>query len=218
MTSKPPVQRVSSNRDRQLQTGMTLIELVIAVAITAIIGLISAQLLGAMIQNSQQITDHASELERLDRGLRIIQSDFDQLVVRGENSLLTAEDSSVPGLLIEFTRLHEQPLALHTTGPANSLNSDQLERVRYVLESNNLVRYSSPVGMPIDEDHWYQNTLFTRLSQARLYFLYEDWSEQLSDATKSPGSTPLGAIRFEAESDRWQHLELVSMLRTGADS
>jgi len=199
------------------QAGMTLIELVIAVAITAIIGLISAQLLGAMIQNSQQITDHASELERLDRGLRVIQSDFDQLVVRGESSLVSAEDSSVPGLLIEFTRLHEQPNA---RGNA-SINNDQLERVRYVLESNNLVRYSTPVGIPVDEDHWYQHTLFTRLSEVNLFFLYNEWSTRLTNvsnnAATNTGTTPLGAIRFEAESDRWQHLELISMLRTGAN-
>lgn len=190
------------------QAGMTLIELVIAMAITAVIGLIGASMMDGMIKNNSQIQAKSDQLLRFQHSLQVIQNDLDQMVLRIGHSgidqdttaLMTATQSPVPGLLLEFTRLRSIP---SVTPPF-----EKLERVRYRLDQGSLVRYSSPVAQPATEDQWYKQTLFTDVISTRVYFLFSEWQEELPSQVPQP----LRAIRLAIEDTTWQSFELISLL------
>ena len=173
-----------------------MIELIIAIAITAVVGLISAQLLSTMIQNDQIIEDHQTASLRMDRALRIINSDLETLIPNRD--LITAADRGIPGLLIEFSHLDTQP--------TNDGDISTQERVRYLLDGTRLIRYSSAVPATVDEDHWSETTLLDQVESVELAFWLDDrWQEEVSD------NTPEG-VRFKIQSSLWDTLELITLL------
>jgi general secretion pathway protein J len=183
-------------RYAQAESGMTLIELVIAIAITAAVGLISAQLLSTMMTNDQMISEHQANSLRLDRALRIIHSDLETLIPN--QSITTAADSGIPGLLLEFSHLD--------TRPTNSGDISSQERVRYLLDGTELIRYSSAVPAIVDEDHWSEVVLLNDVESVDIAYWQDDrWSDQISD------SLPQG-VRIKLLSSKWDTLELVSLL------
>lgn len=184
---------------------MTLIELVIAIAITALVGVIASQMLSGMITNNQQLETHTAELAKLQRALTIIQSDLDQIALSGRQisaDITTAERTNIPGLILEFTRFRASPAA--------GVTADLLERVRYVIETDTLVRYSLPVAQPAQEDGWYRHQLLDTVNRVTPYFLAQRWSEQLT----ATDNIPLAALRLAFDTERWHTFEVVSM--TGA--
>lgn len=193
------------------QTGMTLIELVIALAITAIIGMMSASILDIMIRNNQQITLKTESLANLQHSLLVIQNDLDQVALRQTSSdddqnksdLITSAQSSIPGLLIEFTRFR--------TIASLTQPFEKLERVRYTMNGDSLIRFSSPVALPASEDQWYKQTLLTNVQSAQIFYLSDSWSEELPEQS----TLPLSAFRVTINSKKWQSLELISMISTG---
>lgn len=193
------------------QRGLTLIELLIAMAVTVVIGIAGATMLNTMIRNQGQISERGQDLEQLQRSLQIMQSDLEQMVLHRDlgqhklapNDLITSGSSRVPGLLLEFTRLQslpelEQPHFTQT-------------RVRYLLEGDQLMRASSPVALPADDHNWFKQSLLAGISKVELGFYHERWSNQL---TATP-VYPLQAIRLRLESKRWQIIELVSQIPAG---
>lgn len=190
----------------QKQSGMTLIELVIAIAITAVVGLISANLLQAMTANNQQIAEHNEKLAYLQRSLRIIQADLDHisLPIRSNklpegDDLVTARGSSEPGLLLEFTRFRSQP--------SQKPPYEKLERVRYQIIEDTLVRKTQPVGHPVNNSDWYSQTLFSNIRSAEFSFLFAEWLNEIPDASNSP----LKAIQLAIDHEQWQELTLISL-------
>lgn len=193
------------------QAGMTLIELVIALAITAIIGMMSASILDIMIRNNQQITLKTENLANLQHSLLVIQNDLDQIALRpissdvtqNRSDLITSTQSSIPGLLIEFTRFR--------TIASLTQPFEKLERVRYLINGDNLIRLSSPVAQPALEDQWYIQTLFTEVQSTHIFYLLDNWTEELPEQS----NVPLSAFRVVISSKKWQSLELVSMISAG---
>lgn len=193
------------------QYGLTLIELLIAMAVTVVIGIAGATMLNTMIHNQSQVAEHGQALGQLQRGLQIIQSDLEQMVLHrnleqhtlAAGDLVTADQSRVPGLVLEFTRFQSIP-QLHK--PSLTQN-----RVRYLLEDNQLIRASSPVAHPADEHSWFKQRIFSDVDKIELGYFHERWSNQLISTPKRP----LQAIRIRLHSNRWQTFELVSQIPAG---
>lgn len=193
------------------QHGLTLIELLIAMAVTVVVGLIGANMLSSMILNQHQVSERGLELEQLQRALQVIQSDLEQMILHRDleqhqlalNDLITVNRSNIPGLLLEFTRIQsmpklEQPYFIYT-------------RVRYLLIEKQLIRTSSPVAYPADDNNWSKESLISDISKVDLDYYYERWSSRLSLRP----NIPLQAIRIRIESKRWHTIELVSQIPAG---
>jgi len=116
--------------------GFTLVELMVAIVVFAVLGLMSAQLLNSMIRQHELIDVRGERLIDLQRAMTIIQRDINQVVTRsvrdeygdGLGSFMT--DGVFP---IEFTR----------TGWRNPLEHrrSELQRVAFEHRDTTLYRY-----------------------------------------------------------------------------
>ena len=117
-------------------SGFTLIELVIAIGIFALIGLSATFVLNGILTANETSQRHGDEMASLQRGFLFIRRDFEQIIQRPILDEYGTELSAVIGQEtgVEFTR----------TGWSNPLPDNhrrsELQRLRYVLEEGALIR------------------------------------------------------------------------------
>lgn len=119
------------------QCGFTLLEVLIAITITALIGIGSSQLLSSAINTNDQTQARLKELQELQKTVLLMSRDFQQLVprsVRDEyGDFQSAVRSSNESYKIEFSR----------TGWRNPLADPRsdIQRVAYELREGELIRH-----------------------------------------------------------------------------
>ena len=116
--------------------GFTLLELLVAIAILAIIGMASWQLLHTVIKARESTSERAKNLDDLQRAVHLMVSDAEQFIDREVTDELGA---TLPALMTP----REGGLELTVSGHlalSPERNSD-LQRVRYQLKGSELHRY-----------------------------------------------------------------------------
>ncbi|WP_413700718.1 type II secretion system minor pseudopilin GspJ [Psychromonas sp. KJ10-10] len=124
--------------------GFTLLEVLIAISIFALMSLASYQILQGVIRSGEISKKHNQELLKIQRAMLIIEQDFTQIIARASRdestdsddlSVLTVGESLFESENegIEFTRLG-------WSNPLNLLPRSNLLRVRYRLFEGNLQR------------------------------------------------------------------------------
>ena len=119
--------------------GFTLLEMLIALGVFAVIGVMSSQILSGIIDLSDTVRDRSEELAELQRAMFIISRDIEQMTRRPVRDAFG--DSTAAILigepLIEFTRHGWQnPLRLPRS---------ELQRVAYTVADGDLVRQFWPL-------------------------------------------------------------------------
>ena len=120
--------------------GFTLLEMLVALAVFAVIGIMSSQLLTQMVDVTDRATSRGEQLIELQRAFVIMRRDFEQLAFRAVRDELgdPGYDVSVgTGFLVEFTR---RGWANPTFRPRS-----QLQRVAYELRPDGLYRLFWPI-------------------------------------------------------------------------
>ena len=115
--------------------GFTLLEMIVVLAIFAVLGLISSQITGQVVQNFARLTERGDRLVAVQRAMGMLQRDFMQVQQRGIRDPLG--DARLPLVLnpdgsLEFTRLGWQ-------NPLQRPRSNQ-QRVAYRFEDETLYR------------------------------------------------------------------------------
>lgn len=117
--------------------GFTLLELMLAMAIFAVIATGSYMMLSNFIDAKERTEKHAMRLAQLQRAMLILEHDFEQVAarpIRDEFDEVAPAIMGMPNGTVEFTRNG-------WANPAGSLRSD-LQRVRYDFEQGKLWRSS----------------------------------------------------------------------------
>ncbi|MGH1461888.1 MAG: type II secretion system protein GspJ [Neptuniibacter sp.] len=193
-------------------SGFTLIELIIAIAITSLIGIAAHYMFNVVTSNHGHSKRVHEELVNLDTGLKIIKEDLLQLIpmrIKGED--FPAENIG----------LHIRPLsqAVETTFleliRGNSRPSDHPSdmlgyiRVRYKLMGSDLIREEKAyptTGQTVD---WHSIRLLPNIDQIEIEVFDEKWDTLHSEYRDVVLPK---AVRFNFLSSDWESAELIVLL------
>lgn len=122
--------------------GFTLLEVLIAMAITAFIALLAYTSLNTVIGGVESVRREAAFTHQLNRAFQVLSRDLRQVVERPIRDELDGVESALEG-----GPLARQTLALTRAGWHNTVDLPRstLQRVAYYLEGQQLVRASWPV-------------------------------------------------------------------------
>jgi len=195
------------------QFGFTLLEIMIAVSITAVIGIISATMLSGTMNNHAQVNMQEKNLLTLERALHIIRDDIEQISLRPVIQDIYHDDTFIPDIdknqfkgdqsSLEFSRLNQYPGA--------SQIEQQLVRVRYFLQDQQLIRESINTDFPSPNEVWHRQLILTGVTDLNFSFFFDRWENYLANDKKHPS-----AVRVQLETLHWQNIELISLL-SGVD-
>ncbi len=167
--------------------GFTLLEVLIAIVITALLGTGAFYLLNQGVRTKESTEHRAAILEELQKSQRIIEFDFSQAVirsVRGEYGDYFYAFTNLNALtLVEFTRTGwRDPKALLAMMDESSeiVPRSQLQRVSYEMEEDDLYRVYWEVLDRAQDSRPVRQRLLTGVTDFKLRFLNNDneWSEQ----------------------------------------
>ena len=189
--------------------GFTLLELLVAVAVFAILSAMAYGGLRNVIDNSQQTESAMQRLQQVQLAMLNISRDFSQLALRSirdeygnsTHYILTGQGSDI---FIEFTRGGRR-------NPAE-LQRSHLQRVAYKLEENTLSRLHWPHLDRTQEMQPYERVLLEDVDAVSIRFLdsNNEWQNEWPplDASGLPGgdTVALAAIEFSLEQQDWGEL------------
>lgn len=183
----------------QGQQGFTLIEVLIAMAIFAILSVMAYGGLEQVIENRSQTEEALQRLRQLQLTMTKMQRDFEQLVPReahdelgGILSALTTDQAS--DLLIQFTRNGWR-------NPARITRS-HLQRVAYKLDDDKLIRISWPYVDRAQDAQAVESELLDNVKDISIRIMNnkQEWQTswpRLSNTTPGSNSAPPRAIAIE---------------------
>jgi general secretion pathway protein J len=191
-----------SPRSAIKQQGFTLLELLIASIIFAIMALMAYGGLDNVIRNSQSSQQALSRLQQIQHCISVLNRDFSQIIkrnIRDEYGNKQAYLSTASDLdkLVEFTRGGR-------VNPANLLRSS-LMRIAYQLEEEQLIRlqWAQLDRAPGLEPK--QSVLINDVEEVTLRFLDKDgeWHEQWPSISSGAGANELIAIEIILQLKDW---------------
>ena len=180
--------RPSSIRSCRKNNGFTLIEVIIAMSIFAILAILSYSGLHSVIMSKTSTEASLERLQELQMTMLTLNSDLQQISKRDAHDALGGSLQKLSTLsseyLIEFTRGGWR-------NPAN-LQRSSLQRVAYQLKDDVLVRIYWPHVDRADDDQRVERTLIHNIESLEILFLNADkeWKEDWPSATALTSADP----------------------------
>lgn len=130
-------------RPQRRSGGFTLFELMVAIAIFAVLGVMTWSAMGSMVRQQQQASGAMERFREVQRGMTMLTRDLEQIRPRPVRG--ASHGDMRPAL--QGGDYLEMPLELTRGGVRNplSLPRPSLQRVGYRLEGGVLTRYSWPI-------------------------------------------------------------------------
>ena len=125
-----------------VEAGFTLVEVLIAMAITAFVSVLSYQTLSTALSGFESVLAESERLHEINRAFTVLSRDIRQMTNRPVRDEFGQMASAVSG-----GELARDPLRLTRAGWHNSTGAPRstLQRVAYRLEEDRLLRLSYPV-------------------------------------------------------------------------
>lgn len=189
--------------------GFTLLELLVAVAVFAVLSAMAYGGLRNVIDNSQQTNVSMQRLQQVQLTMLHISRDFTQLSQRNirdeygnpSNNIRAGEDADI---IIEFSRGGRR-------NPAELLRS-HIQRVAYKIEDNTLSRLHWPHLDRTQEMQPYESVLLEDVEDASIRFLdnnnewHDEWPPLSATGQADGNAVALSAIEFTLELQDWGEL------------
>lgn len=181
-----------------MSRGFTLLEMLVALAVFAVIGIISAQLLTQMISFTENAQSRGERLVDLHRSMEIMRRDFEQLTYRTVRDELGEPGYDVSmgiGNLVEFSRKG-------WLNP-NLRHRSEVQRVAYDLRGDRIYRMYWPVLDRSPDTIPVEQVIVKGVIQANVIAIDQSGEELLfwppTDITEEDIPPGLAAIKFEIE-------------------
>ncbi|MFT6913739.1 MAG: general secretion pathway protein J [Motiliproteus sp.] len=203
------------------QRGFTLIEMLVAVSLLALLGLASALALNSALRSQTIIGAQQDALEQLQRSQRLLSRDLEQLVLRPSRDLLGTDlsleliafaqpDTSNNGLILQFFKTGHRILR-------QTAASSGLEQVRYRIEDQQLIRETTTLLDPFGSTPWRSGVLSKDVSQIRLRFFHlQKWYTQWPplNVKEANGLIP-AAIEIQWQTPRFDRVTQLILIPGG---
>lgn len=168
--------------------GFTLVELLVALAIFAILSVLAYGGYNSAVQQNQIARASMSRLEALQTTVRLLTQDFEQLAPRPVRDVLG--DGRLPALLAD--KRDQNLFTLTRAGWTNptGLQRPTLQRVSYVLEDGKLRREYFPVLDATLGSEPLRRELIDRVKSVQVRFLdgQKQWQEQWPPLNSPPAT------------------------------
>jgi len=188
--------------------GFTLIEVIIAMAIFAILAILSYGGLHSVIMSKTNTEASLERLQELQMTMLTLSSDLQQLSTRDAHDALGGTlpklSTQSSDFIIEFTRSGWR-------NPAN-LQRSSLQRVAYQLKDDALIRIYWPHIDRADDDQRVERTLIRNIESLELKFLNADneWKEDWPSANALSSSAAVElprAVDIQLKMNDWGEIK-----------
>jgi len=194
---------------RQEQRGFTLLELLVAIAIFAIVGALALGGLNAVLSQQETARRQLQRLDNLQRAVRLVSSDFSQFTLRPARDALggfehpLVSPCGVEHLVCLSHDGWRNPFALFARG--------EMQRVAYRLEDGKLIRAYWAVMDRTLINEPREESLISGVEGLEIAFLEQggaDWLTTWDPATRpAGGSGRLAAVRLTLQLEDWGEVQ-----------
>ena len=194
--------------------GFTLLEMLIAIAIFALIGLAANTVLHTVMQNDTITREFGAKLKAMQQGFGIIERDLNQMVARTPRLLEGGRATTVFQTGDNMLDSESESLVFFRLGwlnPDGLLPRGSLQSVAYVVIEGNLERWYYPYPEPEIGAEPIKTIVMKKVISVEYAFFSDDKWERKTDATKLPK-----AIAMEIEFEDIGKVQRKFLLPTGA--
>ncbi|MCH1930467.1 type II secretion system minor pseudopilin GspJ [Shewanella sp. A25] len=203
-----------SSRPNKTQAGFTLLEMLIAIGIFAMLGLAANAVLSTVMTNDE-VTKHFSvRLKALQQGFGAIERDLGQMVARTPRLLEGGRGTTVLQTGNDILNSESEALVFYRLGwlnPDGLLPRGSIQSVAYVVQDGKLERWYFPYPEPEFGAEPLKTVIIDNVVSVEYSFFMEDKWERKVEATKLPK-----AIAIEIEIEGLGKFQRKFMLPLGA--
>ena len=197
-----------------VQRGFTLLEMLIAIAIFAMIGLASNAVLSTVLTNDEVTRTFSTRLKALQQGFGAIERDLAQMVARTPRLLEGGRGSTVFQTGNDILESESEALVFYRLGwlnPDGLLPRGSLQSVAYVVREGRLERWYFPYPEPEFGAEPIKTVVIDKVLSVEYSFFMDDKWERKVEATKLPK-----AIAMEIEIEGLGKIQRKFLLPLGA--
>jgi general secretion pathway protein J len=194
--------------------GFTLLEMLVAIAIFAMLGLASNAVLQTVMHNDEVTKDFSNKLKAMQQGFGALERDFGQMVARTPRLVDGGRGTSVFQTGSDILDSESEALVFFRLGwlnPDGILPRGSIQSVAYVVRENNLERWYYPYPEPeFGSDPIKTIVMRDVISVEYSFFVNEKWERKV-DGAELPK-----AIAMEIELEGLGKIQRKFLLPVGA--
>ena len=196
--------------------GFTLLEMLVAIAIFAILGLAANSTLGVVLKNNDVTQDFATRLQGLQQGFGMMDRDMGQIVARTPRLLSGGRGSTVIQYGEVIPNVDGKALIFYRVGwlnPDGMLPRGTIQSVAYVFTEDKLERWYFPYPDPVVGAEPIKTTIMDHVLDVSFKFYNDkEWLETV-DTSKLPRG-----IALEVDVEGFGKIERKFLLPVGVEN
>ncbi|QYK01234.1 type II secretion system minor pseudopilin GspJ [Shewanella psychrotolerans] len=194
--------------------GFTLLEMLVAIAIFAMLGLAANSVLHTVMKNDVATEEFAVKLKSLQQGFGALERDFGQMVARTPRMLEGGRGSTVLQTGSDLFDSESEAIVFYRIGwlnPDGILPRGSVQSVAYVVQNNNLERWYFPYPEPEFGAEPIKTIVIRNVLSVEYSFFVEDKWQRKVEATTLPKG-----IAMEVEVEGLGKIQRKFLLPVGA--